>query len=93
VIDAYSVKPIDAGTLRRAASETELLVVVEDHWIQGGLGDAVLAALASGGAELSTRVLKIGVTEMPGSGSPEELRDGAGISAAKIADRVRASIR
>jgi len=93
VIDAYSVKPIDAGTLRRAASETELLVVVEDHWIQGGLGDAVLAALASGGAELSTRVLKIGVTEMPGSGSPEELRDWAGISAAKIADRVRASLR
>jgi transketolase len=93
VIDAYSVKPIDAGTLRRAASETELLVVVEDHWIQGGLGDAVLAALASGGAELSTRVLKIGVTQMPGSGSPEELRDWAGISAAKIADRVRSTFR
>ena len=90
VIDAYSVKPIDAATLRSAAHETELLVVVEDHWIEGGLGDAVLAALA--GERDHARVLKIGVTEMPGSGSPEELRDWAGISSARIAQRVRAAL-
>ena len=36
--------------------------------------------------------MTIGVTEMPGSGSPEELREWAGISAAKIADRVRAAL-
>ena len=89
VIDAYSVKPLDRETLRRALTETGAVVVVEDHWIDGGLGDAVLQALAEGGAELSGRVIKIGVREMPGSGSPEELRDWAGISAAKIADAVR----
>jgi transketolase len=87
VIDAYSIKPIDAATLRRALAETGLIVTVEDHWIEGGLGDAVLAALASEGA-LSGRVAKIGVTEMPGSGSPEELREWAGISAGKIVDAV-----
>jgi transketolase len=92
VIDAYSVKPIDRENLKKALAETGLLVVVEDHWIQGGLGDAVLEALASSGAELSGRVIKLGVTEMPGSGAPEELRDWAGISASKIARTVRAAL-
>jgi transketolase len=88
VVDCYTIKPIDAQTLRAAASQTGLLVTIEDHWIEGGLGDAVLAALADGG-ELSGTVVKVAVTEMPGSGTPEELRDWAGISASAIADRVR----
>jgi transketolase len=92
VIDAYSVKPIDGSTLRRALADTGLLVVVEDHWIDGGLGDAVLEALAVGGGELSGRVIKLAVTEMPGSGTAEELRDWAGISAAKIARAVRSAV-
>jgi transketolase len=46
VIDAYSIKPIDAATLRTAARETGRVVTVEDHWPEGGLGDAVLSALA-----------------------------------------------
>ena len=92
VIDAYSVKPIDAATLKQAMADTGLIVVTEDHWIEGGLGDAVLAALAEDGAPLSGRVIKIGVTDMPGSGSPEELRDWAGISAAKIEAKVRAAL-
>ncbi len=68
-----------------------MIVVVEDHWIEGGLGDAVLEAVAAGG-ELAGRVVKVAVTRMPGSGSPEELRDWAGISAAKIVERVRAEL-
>ncbi len=91
VIDAYSVKPIDASTLRRALDETRLLLVVEDHRIEGGLGDAVLEALAGTGA-LTGRVVKIGVTGMPGSGTPDELRDWAGISSAAIADAVSAAL-
>jgi transketolase len=88
VIDCYSIKPIDAATLRTALAETGLLVTVEDHWPEGGLGDAVLEALASGG-ELSGRVVKLAVTAMPGSGTPEELREWAGISSSRIADQVR----
>jgi transketolase len=85
IIDAYSIKPVDADTLRQAMSETGLLIVAEDHWIEGGLGDAVLAALAEGGRPLDGRVVKLAVTEMPGSGKPDELREWAGISAAQIA--------
>jgi transketolase len=91
VIDCYSVKPLDAETVRAALRETGVLVVAEDHWIEGGLGDAVLEAVAAGG-ELRGRVVKIAVTRMPGSGAPGELRDWAGISAAKIAERVRAEL-
>lgn len=91
VIDCYSVKPIDGSTLRRALEETGVIVVVEDHRIEGGIGDAVLEALAANGS-LSGRVVKVAVTQMPGSGSPEELRAWAGIDEASIAERVRAAI-
>jgi len=93
VVDAYSVKPIDAETLRGAMADTGLLVVAEDHRIEGGLGDAVLEALAEDGAPLAGRVVKLGVTELPGSGTPQELRDWAGISAARIAESVRSALR
>ena len=91
VIDLYSVKPVDAATLRTALIETGLLVTVEDHWPEGGIGDAVLDALASAG-DIAGRVVKIAPRDMPGSGSPQELRDWAGISADRIADRVRSEL-
>lgn len=92
VIDCYSVKPIDTATLRAALGETDLVVTVEDHWAEGGLGDAVLEALASEGM-LSGRVVRLAVSRMPGSGTPQELREWAGISAAAIAERIRAELR
>ncbi|MEX0990495.1 MAG: transketolase [Actinomycetota bacterium] len=92
VIDVYSVKPIDGATLRQAMEETGLLVVVEDHRTEGGIGEAVLEALAEDGRALSGKVVKLAVTKMPMSGSPTELRDWAGISASKIADAVRAKL-
>lgn len=88
VIDAYSVKPIDRQTLRQAAEETGRVVVAEDHWPEGGLGEAVLSALA--GTVPFPQVAALGVRDMPGSGTPEELLEAAGISARHIADAVRA---
>ncbi|HET9309996.1 MAG TPA: transketolase, partial [Actinomycetota bacterium] len=91
VIDAYSVKPIDSATIRRALEETGLVLVIEDHRIEGGLGDAVLDALSETGP-INGRVVKLAIRDMPGSGSPEELRAWAGIDAAAIADRVRQEV-
>ncbi len=89
LIDAYSVKPIDAATLQEAVRSTGgRLVVAEDHWPEGGLGEAVLSALAEDGAE-GLRFEHLAVNIMPGSGSPDELMDAAGISASHIADAVR----
>jgi transketolase len=91
VLDCYSVKPIDAAALRAAAAETRLLVVVEDHRIEGGLGDAVLDALA-GEVPVTARVIKLAVTDMPGSGTPEELRAWARIDADAIEETVRETL-
>jgi transketolase len=84
VIDAYSVKPVDAATLRTAARETGRIVTVEDHWPEGGLGDAVLAALAAGGAPMPA-VRKLAVRTMPGSATPDEQLQLMGIDMAAIA--------
>jgi transketolase len=88
VIDCYSVKPIDAPTLRRAMGDTGAIVVVEDHRVEGGLGDAVLDALAATGP-LHGRIAKLGITGIPGSATPVQLRTWAGIDAASIAQRAR----
>jgi transketolase len=89
LIDAYSVKPIDAKTLHEAARECGgKLIVVEDHWPEGGLGDAVLAACTSPVA----KVVKMGVRGIPGSGTPAQMLDAAGISAKHIAEAVRAML-
>jgi len=87
VIDLYSVKPIDKSTLEKAARETGHLVVAEDHWEQGGLGEAVLAALANSGIDF--KFSHLAVRDMPKSGKPAELLDAAGIDAKHIADAVR----
>jgi transketolase len=87
VIDAYSVKPIDADTLQAAAEATGRIITVEDHFPEGGLGDAVLAALAE--KDEHPHVLKLAVREMPRSGKPDELLNAYGIDAEHIAAAAR----
>jgi transketolase len=87
VIDLYSLQPIDSATLLRCAKETKgRLVTVEDHYAAGGVGDAVAAAVASGGFT----VRRLAVREIPRSGKPEELVDHYGISARHIVNAVQA---
>ena len=88
VIDLYSIKPLDQGTLLAAVEATQgRLVTVEDHWPEGGLGEAVVAALAEAGESL--RVTMLAVRGMPSSGKPEELLAAAGIDAGAIAAAAR----
>jgi transketolase len=88
VIDCYSVKPIDAETLRSISSP---IVSAEDHWAEGGLGEAVLAALAD--VEDHPPVSLLAVREMPHSGKPAELLAAAGIDAEHIAAAARSLAR
>ena len=94
LIDAYSVKPIDKETLHRAAQDTNKdggggkMVVVEDHWFEGGLGDAVLDAFVGVGDHAPT-VVKLAVSKMPGSGKPAELMHAARIDADAIVEAVK----
>jgi transketolase len=82
VIDLYSVKPVDVKTLREAVKATKgRLVIVEDHYPEGGLGAAVMEALAPDGLP---RIAHLAVRGLPASGKPEELMNAAGISARHI---------
>jgi transketolase len=87
VIDLYSVQPVDAATLTRCARETNgKVITVEDHYAAGGIGDAVAAAIAGEGFT----VRRLAVSEIPRSGSPDELLDRYGISARHIVNAVSA---
>ncbi len=88
VIDLYSVKPVDTATLTVAARETGRFVLVEDHHPEGGLGEAVLEALAGLGLT-GVATAHLAVTIMPGSGTTKELLDAAGITADHIATAAR----
>jgi transketolase len=87
VIDLYSIKPLDAETLR---SLTCPIVTAEDHWAEGGLGEAVLSALAE--ADDRPPVVRLAVREMPHSGKPAELLAEAGIDADGIAAAARSLV-
>ena len=87
VIDAYSVKPLAADVIRAAAQATNNLVLtVEDHYPEGGLGDAVAGELSKHGV----RVHKLAVFSLPRSGKPEELLARYEIDAAAIVRTVKA---
>ncbi len=91
VIDLYSVKPIDAETVRKASAECGgNLLVVEDHWEEGGLAEAVLQVFA--GDREHPSVKHLCVRAIPGSGKPEELLEAAGINAKHIVEAVKAII-
>jgi transketolase len=91
VVDCYSLKPIDGETLAAAAEETGRIVIVEDHWPEGGLSEAVLSALAERGAQADVK--RLAITEMPRSGKPEELLAAYGIDASAIAEAARQLVR
>jgi transketolase len=82
VIDLYSLKPVDAETIVKAANETGAIITVEDHWAEGGIGEIVATVLADAG--IATKLERLAVTERPGSGPPADLLAAAGIDAAHI---------
>jgi transketolase len=89
VIDAYSVSPIDGENISRAVKKTNgNVVVAEDHFAEGGLGDAVSSALKG-----HFEMVHLAVKELPRSGQPDELLDKYGISAHHIQDAVKSLIK
>jgi transketolase len=89
VIDAYSVKPLGADVIRAAAQKTgNLVLTVEDHYPEGGLGDAVAGELSRDGI----RVHKLAVFSLPRSGKPEELMARYGIDSQAIVNKVKSLV-
>ncbi len=87
VVDAYSIKPLGKDVIKAAAQKTNNVVItVEDHYLEGGLGDAVAGELSLDGI----KVHKLGISELPRSGKADELLAKYGIDAAAIAKKVKA---
>ena len=84
VVDLYSIKPVDGKTLKELGQKSGLIVTIEDHYPEGGLGEAVRSALWD--ADVTVRSLA--VTKMPQSGKPQELLDFEGISAKAIVGKI-----
>ena len=84
VIDLYSIKPIDKVTINQAARETKIIITVEDHFAEGGLGEAVLSAL-----DIPCSFEILAVRKMPISGKPFELLDYEGISRDSIIFQIK----
>ena len=85
VIDLYSIKPVDVSSLKRAASETGAIITVEDHFAEGGIGEAVMSSIA----EQPSPVYSLSVRKMPKSGKPEELLEYEEISKKAIIKKVK----
>jgi transketolase len=85
VIDLYSIKPVDAATLVQAARETGAVITVEDHYAEGGLGEAVMSALSGEGVPVHS----LAVRKMARSGKPDELLQYEEISHAAIVAKVK----
>lgn len=88
VLDLYSIKPIDTTALRGCASQTSLVVTVEDHRPEGGIGEAVASAIS----DVPCRLRQLAVRTLPGSDSPEHNLAAAGIDAQHIAQAVRDAV-
>jgi len=91
VIDLYSIKPLDTVTLRDAGRDTGRVLTVEDHWVEGGLGEAVMTTLAEAGVPFNGNVL--GVRTMPGSATPQEELAEAEIGADAIVAAAKALLK
>ncbi len=85
VIDLYSIKPIDRESLVEASRVTKAIITVEDHFAEGGLGEAVKSALAN----VTIPVHSLSVKKLPKSGKPEELLDYEEISKKAIIRKVK----
>lgn len=89
IIDLYSIKPIDAATLKKAAKQTQAILTVEDHYVAGGIGEAVKTALEA----ISVPIYSLAVKKMPKSGSPEKLLNYENISSQAIVKKVKSILK
>lgn len=82
VMDPFTIKPIDRELLTKEAARCHgRVLTVEDHYPEGGLGEAVASALAE---QRNVVVKRLAVRQVPRSGPPDALLDHFGINARAI---------
>ncbi|KAL1021397.1 hypothetical protein UPYG_G00012780 [Umbra pygmaea] len=87
VIDPFTIKPLDSKSIVEHAKATRgRIIIVEDHYYEGGLGEAVCSAVVN---ETGFNVHRMAVAHVPRSGKPTELLKIFGIDRDAIAQAVR----
>lgn len=89
IIDLYSIKPLDEQTLVQTIQSIPQMIIAEDHYAQGGIGEAVMSCLSGYGG----KIMHICVAKLPRSGSPEDLMEYEEIDSAAIVKQVNAMIK
>lgn len=89
IIDLYSIKPIDVATLKKAARDTKGIIIVEDHYVAGGIGEAVKTALET----VLVPIYSLAVKKMPKSGTPKKLLNYEDISSQSIVKKVKSILK
>lgn len=93
VLDPFTIKPLDVEAVAKNALESgKLVIVVEDHYPEGGIGEAVASALASKNLTGVVKLVHLAVREIPRSGPPAALIEKYGISAKSVVSAVQANI-
>lgn len=94
VVDCYSIKPIDTVTLKNLTKESDKFIVVEDHWFDGGLGDAVLNVFSHNSQPIThnPNIYKLAVSKLPHSAKPAELLAYMGIDSKAIVEKAKEMI-
>jgi transketolase len=85
VVDLYCIKPIDRSTLADAVRQTRAIITVEDHFAEGGIGEAVAGTLGTH----PIPVYSMAVRKVPRSGSPDQLLEFEDISKNAIVHEIR----
>ena len=90
VIHIPTIKPIDRDIIEKAAKETKFIVTCEEHSVIGGLGSVVASVVTE---VHPTKVVKIGINDVFGeSGTPAELLEKYGMTAANVVKTVKANL-
>jgi transketolase len=92
VIDMHTIKPIDRALIRSIGKQCRYMFTVEDHNVVGGLGTAIAEVMAEEG--MACKLVRIGVQDTYGeSGDPKELYEKYGLSAKRIVQKVRETVK
>jgi transketolase len=93
VIACAFLNRIDGAWFAEKLAGVQLLVTVDNHYVNGGFGDQLLAALARAGQAMPRRVLSLGLTDIPASGQPAEVLRYHGLDSASFVDRIRQELK
>ena len=83
---------VDRGWLRDVIGNCRSVVTLDNHYLHGGQGEMVAAAVAELGLDPAVRVTRVGVTELPECGTNDEVLGYHGLDVASLVKTLRQAV-